>query len=322
MGLDVGFGAGLGLVVLGGLGLAGMRKAMAAGGAGLLDSADRLLAGGDRAIRLATSARFGSDPTQRLQMFVPSAPAFDPAQTGRALPVVVFIHGGGWNSGDPHDYRFVARRLAPHGYAVVLAGYRLHPAGCYPAMLEDGAEVLTWVARHAPDHGGDAHRVVLMGHSAGAYNAVMLALERRWTDAAGHGLRGAIGMAGPYDFLPLDDHLTIATFGHAADLAATQPIAHVRGDAPPLLLLHGADDQRVRARHSLALARALASCGGRSETHVIAGIGHEGLIMRLARPFSRDRRVLDHVLDFLARVTAHEAGEPARASHEVQTIGA
>jgi len=310
--------AGLGLMLLGGFGLAGMRMATARGSVAMLDATDRLLAGGDGAIRLAMATAYSDDPAQRLELFVPTDPALDPAVTGRALPVVMFIHGGGWVSGDPHDYRFVARALAPAGYAVVLAGYRLSDAGRYPAMLEDGAAVLRWIASHAPALGGDAARIVLMGHSAGAYNAVMLGLDPRWLAQAGvapHAIRGVVGLAGPYDFLPFDHISTIATFGHAPDPVETQPIAHVRGDAPPLLLLHGAQDRRVFPRNSLSLARAMAGCGGSSETHVIDGVGHEGLIMRFARPFSRDRRPLDQVLDFLARVTR------APASARVQATG-
>lgn len=304
-------------MLLGGLGLAGMRAATARGSVGLLDSTDRLLAGGDGVIRLAAAAQFGADPAQRLQVFLPTDPNLDPALTGRALPLVVFIHGGGWVSGDPHDYRFIARMLAPAGHAVALVGYRLDNAGRYPAMLEDGAAALRWIADHAAGLGGDSARIVLMGHSAGAYNAVMLGLETRWLVNSGLPARaicGVVGLAGPYDFLPLDDHSTIATFGHAEDLAQTQPVSHVRGDAPPLLLIHGAEDQRVRPRHSLSLARAMASCGGRSETHVIAGIGHEGLIMRFARPFSRDGRPLTHVLEFLERVTGACASAPVQTA--------
>jgi acetyl esterase/lipase len=301
---------GAGLVVLGGLGLAGMRFATKRGSVAVLDQTDRLLAGGERMIRLAATAQFGDDPAQCLHLFVPTDPAFDPAVTGRALPVVMFIHGGGWSSGDPHDYRFVARNLAPAGYAVVLAGYRLRAAGRYPAMLEDGAAALRWIATHAAAHGGDALRLVLMGHSAGAYNAVMLALDRRWWGHSGlpdHALRGVIGLAGPYDFLPLDSPGTIATFGDADNLSQTQPINHARSDAAPLLLIHGTDDTRVAPRHSVALARALAATGARSETHIIDGIGHEGLIMRFARPFLRDRRPMARVRAFLKQVTADPA---------------
>ncbi|WP_248633956.1 alpha/beta hydrolase [Novosphingobium nitrogenifigens] len=314
---------GLGLFLVGGLGLAGIRTAMSRNPVALLDGVDRMLAVGG-AVRAVASHAYGPDPAQKLRMFVPTASDLDPAKTGRALPIVMFIHGGGWMDGDPHDYSFIARTLAPLGYAVVLAGYRLHPHGIYPAMLEDGAEAMRWIAREAPALGGDAAKIVLMGHSAGAYNAVMLALDRSWLAQAGLShdiLRGAIGLAGPYDFLPLDDPVTIATFGHADDPAATQPLSHVHGNAPPVLLLHGERDERVAPRHSLALARTLAGVGARTETHVIEGIGHEGLIMRFARPFLHDRRALDRVAGFLARVTASDVAD-ARSSAMVQTVGA
>ncbi len=304
-------------MALGGLGVAGLRYATTRGSVALLDRADRLLAGGERAIRLAVTAQFGDDPAQRLALFVPTAATLDPAMTGRALPLVVFIHGGGWDSGDPDDYRFIARNLAPAGYAVVLAGYRLGHAGRYPAMLEDAAAALRWIAAHAPAQGGDAARVVLMGHSAGAYNAVMVALDRHWLGQSGladGALRGAVGLAGPYDFLPLDDPGTIAAFGQADHPLQTQPIHHARGDAPPLLLIHGNDDVRVAPRHSLALARAVASAGGRCDTRMLDGAGHEGLIMRFARPFLSDRRALAAVRAFLAAVTADRASPPVQSA--------
>ena len=307
------FWFGLALVLCGVLGLIAVRALMARGSVALLDRIDWLLARGDQAIRLAAEAQFGRDPAQRLQLFVPTDPRRDPAVTGRALPLLVFIHGGAWVSGDPRDYRFVARNLAPAGHAVLLAGYRLGPEGRYPAMLEDGAQVLRWIASHATALGGDPARVVLMGHSAGAYNAVMLGLDRRWADQSGlcpGAICGVVGLAGPYDFLPLDDPGTIGAFGHADDLAQTQPINHVGGTAPPLLLVHGTADQRVLPRHSLALARAMARCGASSNTHMLDGINHEGLIMRFARPFLRDRRPLALVTAFVARVTAPAASPP------------
>ena len=86
------------------------------------------------------------------------------------------------------------------------------------------------------------------------------------------------------------------------------------GDGPPLLLIHGGDDTRVLPRHSLALARALGRSGSRSETHMLDGIGHEGLIMRFARPFLRDRRPLVLVCDFLAQVMAEPASAPVQSA--------
>jgi len=293
--------------------LGALRHAVNTNGAAVLDGADRLLRG-DSAIRLVADERYGPDPEQRVEMFVPSAQTPD-----RPLPIVVFIHGGSWASGSPHDYRFIARTLVPHGYAVVLAGYRLFPRVRYPAMLEDGAGALRWVADNAARHGGDPARIVVMGHSAGAYNTLMLTLDPRWLGTRGLSpamLRGAVSLAGPADFLPLDTQATIDTFGHAPDLRDTQPVAHAHGGAPPLLLVTGDADTRVKPRNSLALARALTVAGTPTKVVMLAGVTHEGIIKMFARPFSSDTRASDAVLSFLARVTAPSAVVQASAAQK------
>lgn len=299
---------GISLLLLALVGFVAVRHALETNAVAVLDGADKLLRGGDGAIRQVAAAHYGVDPDQKIEMFVP-------ADARGPLPVVVFIPGGGWRSGDPHDYRFIARALAPQGYAVVLAGYRLNHHGRFPVMQEDGAAALRWVADHAAAHGGDPARVVLMGHSAGAYNAAMLALDRRWLAhqrLSADALRGVVGLSGPYDFYPFDDSATIAAFGHAPDPEDTQPIAHVRSDAPPMLLLHGRDDTRVKPRNSVALARALTAAGTPTHAVLLDGVGHEGMIMAFARPFTRDARPMDAVLGFLAKVTA---------SPSVQAVG-
>lgn len=294
------------LVLLGVGGFLLYRQALATEAVAMLDSADRILHGGDGAIREVAAVRYGRDPAQKLEMFLPS----DTAAAKGPLPIVVFIHGGGWRSGDPHDYRFMARALAPQGYAVVLAGYRFYPKARYPGMLEDGAAALRWVADHAGALGGDPRRVVLMGHSAGAYNAVMLGLDQRWLAAQGlsaDSLRGVVGLAGPYDFYPFDSEATKLSFGKAPDPEETQPVVHARAGGPPLLLVHGTADTRVRPRNSVELARTMTRAGAPTRAVLLDGVTHEGLIMLFARPFSRDPRAIDAVLPFLAKVTASPA---------------
>lgn len=295
------------LALLGALGFAAVRHALKTNAVAVLDTTDRVLRGGDGEIRRVARARFGADPEQRLEMFVP-------AEAKGPLPVVVFIHGGSWASGDPRDYRFIARALAPKGYAVVLAGYRLFPKVRFPAMLEDGAGALRWVHDHAAANGGDPSRIVLMGHSAGAYNAIMLTLDRQWLAHEGlsaDALRGTVALAGPADFYPFDSKASTDSFGQAPDPRQTQPITFARRDAPPLLLVTGDADTRVKPRNSIALARRLTQAGAPTEPVLLKDVTHEGIITKLARPFDRDARVLDAVLPFLARVTASPAVQAA-----------
>ncbi|WP_236727089.1 alpha/beta hydrolase [Novosphingobium subterraneum] len=292
--------AALCFVLLGLVGYAAYSHAMRNNAVAVLDGADKLLNGGDGAIQLVAAERYGKNPAQKLEMFVPQG-------AKGALPIVVFVHGGSWASGDPHDYRFIARTLCAQGYALVLAGYRLYPQAKFPGMLEDGAAALRWVQDNAARYGGDPARMALMGHSAGAYNVVMLTLDPQWLKGVGldtQAIRGTVSLAGPFDFLPLDSPATINSFGGAPDLSRTQPVNFARKDAPPLLLVTGDADTRVKPRNSQALAQRLTEAGAPNQPVLLEGVSHEGIIMMFARPFSRDTRALDAVLPFLAKVTA------------------
>ncbi|MFM5923600.1 MAG: alpha/beta hydrolase [Novosphingobium sp.] len=273
------------------------RWALASNAVALLDWGDRQF-GGNSGYRIALAdGHYGSDPAQRIEVVVPERAGAKP------WPVLVFIHGGGWHSGTPGDYRFIGRRFAREGYAVVLVGYRLNEAGRFPHMLEDSAAALAWTHNKAAAYGGDPARVFVMGHSAGAYNAAMLALERQWLGRAGVPdgfIKGVVGLSGPYDFYPFTSDSARNAFGHVSDPALTQPIHFVRGDGPPMLLLTGDADETVKPRNSIALARALTAAGQPTTPVILAGMDHSDTVMKLAAPFSRDRRVLDPVLAFLA----------------------
>jgi acetyl esterase/lipase len=287
------------------------RYALASNAVAVLDWADRQLGGTDGYAIALAGGSYGPDPAQRVEVIVPSQPAAAPR------PVLVFFHGGGWHSGQPGDYHFIGRTFARAGYVVILPGYRLGPAGRYPAMLEDGALALAWARDHAAAHGGDPARVAVMGHSAGAYIAAMLGLERQWLGRAGVEdgfVKGVVGLSGPYDFFPWTSDSARNAFGHVADPAQTQPVAYARGDAPSMLLLTGDSDTTVRPRNSRALAKALGAAGVPTEAVVLGGVDHSGTVMKLAAPFSRDRRVLDPVLTFLAARTAPSAPVHAPAS--------
>ncbi|MEO7391717.1 MAG: alpha/beta hydrolase, partial [Ramlibacter sp.] len=165
---------------------------------------------------------YGGDSRQRLDVFLPLQPA-------NAAPLVVFFYGGSWTRGDRADYRFVGEALASAGVVTVVADYRLSPQVRYPEFLADCALAMKWAFDHARELGADEGRVHVMGHSAGAYNAAMLALDARWLAAAGltpQRLAGWIGLAGPYDFLPIVNPDARVAFDWPATAPDTQPIAH------------------------------------------------------------------------------------------------
>lgn len=260
-----------------------------------LDIVDRLTPGGGGGRRVARDVAYGGDARQTLDIYAP-------ADAQGPLPVVLFYYGGYWRSGRRQDYRFIGSALAGLGFLAVIPDYRLVPAVRFPAFVEDGAAALSWAARHAGSFGGDGGRVAVAGHSAGAYIALMLALDPRWLPAAGVDpavLRAAIGLAGPYDFLLFTDWRMAAAFGNAPDPALTQPIRFARPDAPPVLLLTGDADDVIRADNSRRLDVALRAAGGRSRLGVYPGLGHNDLIEVIATPYRARAPVLADMAGFL-----------------------
>lgn len=257
----------------------------------LLNLLDATLSG-PSSRRVARGVPFGPNVRQRLDIYAPR-------QGSAGRPVLVFFYGGNWDSGDRADYGFVGRAFAALGYVTVIPDYRHAHEQPYPAFMADAGAALAWVRENVAAHGGDPARIIVAGHSAGAYIAVTLALDPRW--GAADRIGAAIGLAGPYDFLPFDSPVTERTFGHAVDLPATQPVNFARLDAPPLLLITGDADTVVRPRHSAVLAARLREAGGDAALILYPGISHTGPLKAIARPFRRHAPVLRDIAGFLDR---------------------
>jgi acetyl esterase/lipase len=210
-------------------------------------------------------------------------------RTATAAPVVVFFYGGGWRSGSKGMYRYVGKALARRGYVAVVPDYRIYPQALYPDFLDDGAAAVRWVKDNAAKFGGDPDKIFLMGHSAGAHIAAMLAIDATWLDkvalAPGRDIAGSIGISGPYDFLPLKDEELIVIFG-GADRPETQPITYVTPGAPPALLLTGDKDDVVGAGNSTRLAERLRAAGNDATAILYPRIGHYIIVAAFA-PFLR-----------------------------------
>lgn len=254
--------------------------------------------------RVAGGVAYGPGERLKLDLYAPRAPA------ARPRPVMIFFYGGSWNSGRRQAYGFAARALAARGFVVVVPDYRLVPEARYPEFLRDCAAAVRWARRHAAAYGGDGERIVLIGHSAGAYNAAMLALDPGLLGPDRAVVRGLVGLAGPYDFLPLDDSATLAAFGAWPNPAETQPIRYAAAGAPPALLLHGADDLRVKPRNSRQLAGRLQAAGSEVRLKLYPGLGHVGILTALAVPFRRQATVLADVSEFAREVAAKGPQSP------------
>lgn len=226
---------------------------------------------------------------------------YGPAAASDKLPILVFCYGGAWSSGDRADYAFVGKAFAAKGFLTVVFDYRLLPEVAFPGFVEDTAAAIAWVERHGGDYGGDASRIFLLGHSAGAYNVAMASLEGSYLARAGSSpkaIKGVATLAGPFDFLPLDTPATIAAFSAWPDRRATQPVNLVTEAAPPFLLLTGSDDGTVYPRNSVALHKALTGARIPATITQYPGIGHAGLVLAIARPLRWRAPVVDDVTSF------------------------
>ena len=284
------------------LGLIGMGSAMAAwiSGCSGAQMLNRLVA--HDTYHGATGLVYGPDPRHLLDVYQPAA-----ATPLGGAPVVLFFYGGNWSHGERADYRFVGEALAANGIIAVVADYRLSPQVRYDGLLGDCALALQWTLSHAASLGGDPVRVMVMGHSAGAYNAAMLALDPRWLAPLGlapNRLAGWIGLAGPYDFLPIGDPEVQVAFGWPQTPANSQPLFYASTKAPRTLLLAARNDSVVNAqRNTLGLAGRLRAAGTEVDVRIFDNIGHVTTVAALARP-------LKWLAPVLPTVVAFARGEP------------
>lgn len=235
---------------------------------------------------------YGPGPRQSLDIY-------SPHWTARHLmPVVVFFYGGGWAEGDRALYRFVGAALAARGFVTLIPDYRVYPDVRFPAFLEDAARSVHWARTQVGAFGGDPTRMVLMGHSAGAHLAAMLAFDRQWLGAyglvPGRDLRGMVGLAGPYDFLPLRTAVLQSIFGPESRWPESQPIRFVDGTAPPAWLASGRVDPVVDPGNAVRLASRIQAAGGRAQVRIYECVGHPTLLgalsplLRPLAPVARD----------------------------------
>lgn len=211
-----------------------------------------------------------------------------PVEGAGDAPVVVFFYGGRWQGGERADYAFVGEQLARAGIVTVVADYRLYPEVRFPTFVEDAAAAVSWARDNAERYGGRPDSLFVAGHSAGAHIAALIGSDPRYLAAHGlapRDLAGVIGIAGPYDFLPLraDDLVDIFSADPATQ-AASQPVNHIDGDEPPFLLLHGESDLLVWALNSQRLKARFDAVGGKAELHTYPGVGHVRILGSLRYP--------------------------------------
>ncbi len=277
------------------------------------------------AYRRRTDIAYGPDPRHRLDVYLPERPVSASEGAGAPAPLFVFWHGGRWSTGDKSQYRFVGAALAELGYVTVIPNYRLYPQVKMPGFMTDAARAASWAADQAGAFGADAGRLYLMGHSAGAHIAALLALDRRYFGSlrrAPPSIAGVVGLSGPYDFLPLREDDVRDMFGPAELYPESQPINFVTGAAPPMLLIHGAKDTLVSPLNAPSLAAALSARGVPATLKMYPELMHADTVAALSLPARRRAGTLADIAAFVDSAKPEaQAGAVAQDADAVSRRG-
>ena len=246
--------------------------------------------------------------THRLDLFLPD---------GVGWPVLVFVHGGGWTSGDRalrvggvDVYRNVGRFFAARGIGVAVISYRLQPAVDWRAQLDDVTHAVAWVHRKIGRYGGNPDAIFLSGHSAGGQMAARVALDGDLLGGLGVDRRSICGLI-PVSAAGLDltDPDTYALGADPAYYAqrfraddptdgwrmAASPIRFASRDAPPTLLLYASGDTKDLQRQSQLLDAALRAAGASSRIAVVPGESHARMVLTLSRADKAGTTILDFI---------------------------
>ena len=242
---------------------------------------------------------YGSLQRQKLDVYQPKQSL--ERRQGKT-PVVLFFYGGSWDSGEKADYKFAAEAFASNGFIAVIPDYRVYPEVLFPGFMADPAKAARWVKDHIQQFGGDPDRVFIAGHSAGAHIAVMLALNNEYLakeQLKPSDFRGTIGLAGPYDFLPLTSERLKIIFGPKDQRRKSQPIEFVTGHNQPMLLLVGLKDGTVGTHNTYNLAAKIKERGGPVQVVEFPSYGHIDMAAKLAKPLRGDGDLLKPIVEFI-----------------------
>lgn len=247
---------------------------------------------------LMKDASYGDLERQALDVYKPDEPNLN-------APILVYVHGGGWNEGSKNIYKFLAEGFTSEGYTVVVPNYRLFPDAGFPDMIVDTAKAVTWAAEQFPDR-----PLVLMGHSAGAYNVLMTVLDPSYMEAAGgdvcNRVAGVVSLAAPTGIIPLDSEPYITIFPDRLS-GDDAPLNHTDTPVPPLLLINGADDKSVYPQNSEALGEKITARGGKATVGIYPDIDHIDIIRVLSRFFDGDSSIKPDILNFMEKAVQADA---------------
>lgn len=212
-------------------------------------------------------------------------------------PILVFMHGGGWRNGDKQMYKFLAQGFAKEGYDIAVPNYRLAPEAKYPDMLHDTAKAVAYVAKAYPDR-----PLVLMGHSAGAYNVLMMGLDAAYLGDESvemcSRISGIISLAGPTGEIKLKSPKYVEVFPNRFE-GKDGAINNIDAPAPMMLIANGDADTQVDTINATGLAKRIETRGGEAVLKIYPDHSHNDLVKFLSRYFEKQSPIKDDITAFI-----------------------
>ena len=246
---------------------------------------------------------YGAEPLQDLDIYYPK-PLAQAMKTNTTIkqeyPMVVFVHGGSWESGSKEEYAFVGQSLAQAVYVTAVINYRKAPEHVYPDYVEDTAQAIAWSYNNAKRFHANPERFAVVGHSAGAFNAVAAIANEDFLKPYGikpTDISAVIGIAGPYSY-DFRKFSSVTAFAADATPDEVMPDRQIKGAQPPYLLLTAEKDKVVYATNTIKMTQALKAAGVTVQTSEIKGASHATSIGAMAPPLRWVNDVRAQVLSY------------------------
>ena len=232
---------------------------------------------------------FGDLPRQKMDIYRADEPREN-------APVIVFVHGGSWDSGSKNIYKFLAEGFTQDGFDVVVPNYRLYPDVRYPVFIEDNALAVAQTAKRFPNR-----PIALMGHSAGGYNVLMLGLVPKYLEAVGvdrcSQIAGIAALSAPVGIVPLDSE-PLTTIFPDRFTKSDAPLNRVSEPAPQMFLANGKYDKTVYPDNSIALGQKITQRGGNAQVKIYPKMNHIDAVKVLSRHFDGDSELKSDLVAF------------------------
>ena len=221
-------------------------------------------------------------------------------------PLIVFVHGGAWMHGDKKDYRFIGEAFAKEGFDVAVINYHLAPEHIFPTSIDDLSLALNFLNVHQQKYQISTEKVVLMGHSAGAFN-VMSALyhPKPYEIQCRSQITAIIGLAGPYHFDYKGDPICADAFDQNRPYQEVMPYYFVESNRVKHYLLVAENDDVVGLSNAVDLDRRLKEKGNYSQLWTVPRIGHISMIGSVSSLFSRSFTTKQKIMQALEDALKH-----------------